>query len=541
MDIASDPTRRRRLGIYLLLIVISLSQIAARIMSVRSASGSTPFLSANDRSRWATVRSLVEHHTFELDDVIFKDGKRDKDWYSIDLVRHRGHDGSEHFYSSKPPLLTVVMAAEYWVLRQITGASLSRQPLFVGRIMLLLSNVVPLAFAWLILALLVDRLGASDVSRVLVMAAACFATLVTPFAVTLNNHLPAVVATILVAFAILEILRRPRVADSVGRWYLLAGCSVGILATNELPALCVVATLFLVLARRNLRATLIWYLPPAAVLLLSLLLLNYVAHGSWRPAYAHRGDGAQLGEVSLPAPLESGVLPEPARQKLLEARFLNVDLSADTSLQPLSEQRWMLWDPQTQTRLALRPDSSGVRVAVHDWDDWYRYEGTYWVPERLSGVDRGEPSLGRYVLHILIGHHGIFSLTPIWIFSLWGAVYWVRRGEGGIRVFAAIVVITTLVCLVFYTAGRPTIDRNYGGVNCGFRWMIWFIPWWLLLMLPALDRVAGLGNITLRRILFSLAIACIAVSAFSAAYPAANPWTHPWFYQYWQQLGWIAG
>jgi hypothetical protein len=70
---------------------------------VESKSGRTPFLSANDRSRWSTVRALVDHGTYALDEVIFlepppeDDGRlkpprlrRDGDWYSIDLVKHRG-------------------------------------------------------------------------------------------------------------------------------------------------------------------------------------------------------------------------------------------------------------------------------------------------------------------------------------------------------------------------------------------------------------------------------------------------------------------
>ena len=33
----------------------------------------------------------------------------------IDMVSHVGRDGQKHFYSSKPPLLTTIMAAPYWV------------------------------------------------------------------------------------------------------------------------------------------------------------------------------------------------------------------------------------------------------------------------------------------------------------------------------------------------------------------------------------------------------------------------------------------
>ncbi len=43
-----------------------------------------PFLSANDRSRWLTVRSLVEHGTYEIDAIVSQ-----PTWDSIDKVRER--------------------------------------------------------------------------------------------------------------------------------------------------------------------------------------------------------------------------------------------------------------------------------------------------------------------------------------------------------------------------------------------------------------------------------------------------------------------
>ena len=56
------------------------------------------------------------------------------------------------------------------------------------------------------------------------------------------------------------------------------------------------------------------------------------------------------------------------------------------------------------------------------------------------GIDRGEPSPAVYALHVLVGHHGIFSLTPIWLLSAWGTLVWlVRRGDPRLRELAAIV------------------------------------------------------------------------------------------------------
>ena len=63
-----------------------------------------PFLSANDRSRWVTIRSLVEHGTYEIDAIVIE-----PTWDTIDMVQHNGRDGELHLYSSKPPLLATLV------------------------------------------------------------------------------------------------------------------------------------------------------------------------------------------------------------------------------------------------------------------------------------------------------------------------------------------------------------------------------------------------------------------------------------------------
>ena len=59
--------RRARKQIYFLLMFIALAIVAGRIATVISREGDTAFLSANDRSRWCTITSLVELRTYEID------------------------------------------------------------------------------------------------------------------------------------------------------------------------------------------------------------------------------------------------------------------------------------------------------------------------------------------------------------------------------------------------------------------------------------------------------------------------------------------
>ena len=90
----------------------------------------------------------------------------------------------------------------------------------------------------------------------------------------------------------------------------------------------------------------------------------------------------------------------------------------------------------------------------------------------------------------------------------------------------------SLVCLVFYLT-RPQDDRNYGGMTCAFRWMLWFAPLWLVAMVPAADCLARRGWTR------AVALVLLALSALSASYPTWNPWTHPWMLDFLHYVGWI--
>ncbi|MCA9219316.1 MAG: hypothetical protein KDA71_03250, partial [Planctomycetales bacterium] len=120
----------QRWGVYWLIIFVSFGAGVGRILHVVSRDGDTPFLSANDRSRWASIRALGDHGVFEIDDVIIQDSRAEKQWerfdhrwYSIDIVRHKGVDGKEHYYSSKPPLVPAVLAGLDWMMKQCDGES----------------------------------------------------------------------------------------------------------------------------------------------------------------------------------------------------------------------------------------------------------------------------------------------------------------------------------------------------------------------------------------------------------------------------------
>jgi hypothetical protein len=523
--------------IYSLLIVVSCGMMAARVMRVAPSDpkNPTPFLSANDRSRWATIRALGDDGAYSIDHIIFNErGNRVRGWHTIDLVRHSGPDGRQHYYSSKPTLLTTLLAGEYWLIKRLTGASLAEQTFYVARLMLILTNVLPLAAALVLLARLIDRLGTCDWSRIFAVAAACFATFLGTFAVTLNNHLTAAISLI-VGLAVLL----PIWTDGSRSWWRFAtgGLAFGFLAANELPALSMLALVGAGLLLKSPLRTFWAFVPAALVVAAAALGTNYLAHGDWRTPYAHRSDGALLGTIDdrLAVPLDAG---QPTRE-LVEALG---QLELRVADNPVIEQRtrgdrWMLYDEQYRLELALVRSPEGDPrggIRVHAWDNWYDYPGSYWTPQNLAGIDRGEQSPARYAFNVLIGHHGLFSLTPLWLLSAAGCLIWLRsdQPQDARRVLAVATLLITAVVLAFYLS-RPQIDRNYGGGTCCLRWMIWLTPLWLLTLLPA---AAWLGRSWWGR---SVLLVLLAVSVFSAHYAADNPWSHPWIFDYWTAMGWI--
>ncbi len=434
------------------------ARLAERLEKLqRAAQLRRPFLSANDRSRWCTVRALVEEEMripgapYAIDKVIEEQG-----WDTIDMVKHDGH-----LYSSKPPLMATLVAGPYWVIHRLTGQTLGTQPYAIGRLLLIVVNVVPMVLYFWVLGKLLERVGQTDWGRLFTMAAAAFGTFLTTFAVVLNNHLWAAVCTAVALYAASRVW-----LDGRRQWpyFAAAGFFGALMAAEELPALALFAPMAIALLWKAPRQTVLAFVPAALVVAAAFFATNWIAHRSLRPPYMHRSQT----------------------------------------------------DPS---------------------DNWYVYTyqrggrqlTSYW--QNPKGLDAGEPSRAVYALHVLVGHHGIFALTPLWLLSAVGLGVWlVRPPEKGLRHLALAIAGVSAVVLAFYIL-RPQIDRNYGGTTSGLRWAFWMAPLWLAALVPAADRMSGRGWARW------LAAAALALSALSAAYPTWNPWTHPWIYDFLVYLG----
>ena len=498
-------------SIYTVIIIVAVGAACGRIMAVqlvyepaghrneddppgkrlwpKKVPKAMPTFGSNDRSRWATVRALVENKTFVI-------GKRDEATHAVSAAaqlgqldplqlaalarvgfeaRVRSNSGilfeegyqsidavlrpeTLEFYSSKPPLLATLVAGLYWILHAL-GFTLSAYPFVVVRTILVIVNVAPFALYLYVLSKWLDRWAAEPWARLFVFVAAAFATLVSPFLITLNNHTPATFAALFAIHGAVHVWEAQRAGTTpAARWFLLAGFAAAFAVAMEMPALALAGCLGALLFFWAPGRTLAFFVPAALLPIAAALVTNYWAVGQWRPVQSEF-DGAA---------------------------------------------------------------------------SWYQYEGSHWrkpaADEIRRGIDwaRQHESRGMYAFHVLFGHHGWFSLTPIWLIALAGML------SGGRRLpwfLPALAIIVSVVVIGFYLVRTD----NYGGFSVGLRWLMWLTPLWLVCMIPAAEQLATWcgGRI--------VAYLLLGMSILSVNYSPWNPWRHPWIYDFLVAMDWWRG
>jgi hypothetical protein len=119
----------------------------------------------------------------------------------------------------------------------------------------------------------------------------------------------------------------------------------------------------------------------------------------------------------------------------------------------------------------------------------YLYEGSYWTtPLEMDYFNVAPESYGVYLFHMTFGHHGVFSLTPIFVFSMLGALRCLL-GRGGHLKFLAWTALVLAAALLAFTIAKPVTVRTFvEGLRAspaqapeavsvpGLHWLLWLAP-----------------------------------------------------------------
>lgn len=293
---SAAPSRLYRSFVVWLLLVVGTVQ-ATVILNAR------PLQSANDRSRWCAVWSIVERRSFQIDEI-----RRVPGWDTIDMVKIDGH-----FYSTKPPILAIMAAAIYAPLRAM-GWDLIGHTQFVSGITLLVLNLLPFLVGVYLFSRFLITATKDAITSGIMLTVLAWGTMATPFLATLNNHVPAFALALGLIWSLaawLEAIQQPD--DSPGtvtRWAGVTGFLAGWLVCFELPSafLLVAIPLLRILSRvsspkaGHIFKEAVFFGVGAAVPLLLFLICNFVATGELSPLYASYGtDRYRFVEEGVPS------------------------------------------------------------------------------------------------------------------------------------------------------------------------------------------------------------------------------------------------
>lgn len=203
-------------------------------------------------SRLATVESLVHEGTWHIDRAPGETRSRFEAG-TVDKVRLDGH-----LLSTKPPILPLLMTAEYWVMCHVADWRLDdgTHLKLIIQIMIVTLSVVPFALALVFFSRTLALLATPGLVRLVLLFMLAFGTQLIGFAPTLNNHVPAAAAVVVALYIAIAIGTGKRAAAP---WrFVLFGVVVGLLFTLDMPVTIYAAFAGLYLLAHYPRRAVIW-------------------------------------------------------------------------------------------------------------------------------------------------------------------------------------------------------------------------------------------------------------------------------------------
>jgi hypothetical protein len=450
--------------------------------------------SPNDAARWDTIWSLAEWDTYQIFDTKAEaeKWKKPEQYETIDKVaRTFDEDGKpvQQMYSSKPPLLPTVAAYIVKGMRlvgppitkDVRGKPMEGTSYRYFKPTLMILNLIPFLIFLVLYKNHLDRTCTTDFSWFVCLIVAAFGSLTTGYLSTLNNH------TMAACFAGITLLLLWPIWHEHDRregWRLaLAGLCAGWTAANELPAAAFAVVALLLSLRKAFLSTIVFFLPPLVLVVWAFFYTNHQSFGSYVPAYL-----------------------QPEMYDYEGSYWRSDKKSAIDALSTPNEKGEFVEGPRVGQEYAQK-----IKALVK--------------PPKEGEVEKPSGFFVSpiYLLHMTFGHHGVFSMTPIWIFAFFGLLGGLGAERGWEKLSAFMLLMVVLVTFGFYWAVNT--ERNYGGFCHGMRWLLWLSPIWLMYLPNVLDRIAHIG-------FFRFVVwLTVLISVFSVADTWANPWTYSWIHR----------
>jgi hypothetical protein len=131
-----------------------------------------------------------------------------------------------------------------------------------------------------------------------------------------------------------------------------------------------------------------------------------------------------------------------------------------------------------------------------------------------GGIDGLREPKWLYAYNTLLGHHGLFSMTPLYCFGLYELV---RSFKARRLVAESLVIAAVVVAFLTFFIWRT---RNYGGWCVGMRWYVPIMPLLLLYFGLWIDRVR------ITRLLWALVLLAFSVSCFNVQDALSSPFQY---------------
>lgn len=531
---------------------------------------------ANDASRWNTVFYLVEYGTYEYlpdwgeiqgvakhgaatpEEYIqrYESGKPPAEqerirgllrkfgeryhrhvWFvppfqTVDMIAIKDEAGKDHYYSSKPPLLSAVVAGVVLGLQKlaslVTGQAYTfrEHPMFYMRTTIVLLQIVPfLIMLWLVRQHVV-RLTDSPFVQNFSIGLAAVGTFLTPYLIPLNNH---VMGACCMMFALHAALRIWQDGRREWYWFVIAGLFGGLTFAAELPAAVFGAVLGLALFYKSPRRAVLLCLPMMALVVGAYFYTNYQVTGSLKPIpmrfserpgpYDYEGS-YWYKNTYFDGPSNIDAANEPKQVYLANLLLGHTGFFSLTPiflLSLLGLGRHLAGGRRTRAAVVSVILLAVLAAAV------------------VASFAQSGPEIGQYARHLKgYGFFCVIGLLVVLNIGMYAA-----EPDRRMPLLAAGTLLLLAGLLALYTI----MTHNYAGVSQGPRWLFWVIPMWLLFMPAGLEMLlptrAGRGLCYLLAIVSMVTVAW-GLPRLNERLPQTDrPYTSTWIQDIFRSRGWI--